>query len=82
MTTMQRIELALVNLGYAYTRSYECVIKAYKVDDVYDRILIRKGSEKYEIVSDRLFKIHDNSFILENTPTDVIRVLNRICEEE
>jgi len=84
MTAMQRIELCLVNLGYVYTKPYEYMIKAHKVDDVEDTITIKKTYQWYYIyiVSDRCLKMWKCIGMTETTATDVIRRIELMNKED
>ena len=82
MTAMQRIELCLVNLGYVYTKPYEYLIKAHKVDNVEDTITIKKNYQGYHIVSDRCLKLWKCVGMTETTATDVIRRIELMNKED
>ena len=82
MTAMQRIELCLVNLGYVYTKPYEYLIKAHKVQNVEDTIIIKKIYNGYYIVSDRCLKLYKCVGITETTATDVIRRVELMNKED
>ena len=82
MTAMQRIELCLVNLGYVYTKPYENLIDAHKVDNVEDTITIKKIYNGYYIISDRCLKLYKCVGITETTATDVIRRVELMNKED